>query len=688
MKRWIARAALAACTLSMAAPALAESWPSYLDYAYVYSSADPAALRARLEEYGKEAGIPLEDFTAKQYGPGALESDDTDELTIRRAAIAHLLLYLASGDPESLEESVDTIRELEDRLSRHENRYWYHYILAQRALESGQRFDFVGELLDLWLYVVVPLEAPYETLQTLSLSDSASSGFVSSLPYLYENVARLILLRSQEVGLDRDLDPLGAIVRMLYDGRVGAHPDVIPVELTSRDYLARIVTRLEGPDSDVGSLTFTLALFEASKHHDHARGFLAEDGLTPETVKALRVTAGAYETALNRADTLNGKATVYSRVLRQLGEVYAAKQRLGVDPDIEIPFSIEGAIEVFGELANEGREDWGALGYVSQEDYLSTLHRLWEEIQEVSLNAADYYLTRAVEQRHLADDHARSAARIYGRYLAFFHRFASGPDRALVPDSGYFAAYECARGYGDAMLAFATGSLSSAEMNLATQRYVSALKLFPFDRTLWSGLTSALERQGRESDYLELARPIAENVSRSRHVNAWIEADEPGAATVATLRRVFADSQALVYLGFAEASGAPALAEGLGELESRRDQAETRLAALHTRRDSIGRTDAPPARRADDAPGDATPPMPGIEGLELAALSREIADGKRLLETLDRQVEARKRALPLYRAALETDGLGDALRAQRDHPMHALLRRMYHEQRGGHEETE
>jgi hypothetical protein len=682
MKRWLT-SALATGLLVLATPVAADSWPAYLDYAYVYSSADAESLRARLDEYGREAGIPLADYTAKQFGAGALEGDGGDEATLRRAAIAHLLLYLAHGDPEALDQSVDTIRELEGRLTRHEDRYWYHYILAQRALESGQRFDFVGELLDLWLHVVVPLEAPYETLRTLSLSDSSSSGFVSALPYVYENVARLILLRSQEVGLDRDLDPLGAIVRMLHDGRVGTHPEVIPVELSSRDYLARIVTRLEGPDSDVGSLTFTLALFEASKHHDRARALLAEQGLSQETVKALRVAAGAYETALNRADTLNGRATVYSRVLRQLGEVYAAKQRLGVDPDIEIPFSIEGAIEVFGELAKSGRDDWGALGYVSEEDYLTTLHRLWEEVQEVSLNAADYYLTRAVDQRHLADDHARSAARIYARYLAFFHRFASSEQRALVPDSGYFAAYECARGYGDALLAFATGGLSAAEMDLATRRYVSALKLFPFDRTLWSGLTRALERQGRESDYLELVRPVAENVTRSRHVNAWIEAGEPEAEKIVTLRRAFSDSQTLVYLGFAEAEGAQALADGQGELEARRDEADRRLLALQQRREAFGRTDAPPARRADDpdAPG-----VPGIEGLELAQLSREIADTSRRLETLERQVEARQRALPLYRAALQTDGIADALRAQRDHPMHALLRRMYHEQRASAQE--
>jgi hypothetical protein len=686
MKRWLAQAASISCVWMLAAAAEAETWPSYLDYAYVYSSADADALRARLDEYGRDAGIPLEDFTAKQYGAGALDEAGDDEAEIRRAAIAHLLLYLSTGDPDSLDESVDTIRDLEDRLSRHENRYWYHYILAQRALDRGQRFDFVGELLDLWLYVIVPLEAPYETLRTLSLSDSNSAGFVSALPYLYENMARLILVRSQQVGLDRDLDPLGAIVRMLYDGRVGAHPDVIPVELTSRAYLARIVTRLEGPDSDVGSLTFTLALFEASKHHDHARALLAEQGFEPETVKALRVSAGAYERALNRADTLQGKATVYSRVLRQLGEVYAAKQRLGVDPDIETAFSIEGAIEVFADLAHAGREDWGALGYVSHEDYVGTLHRLWEEIQEVSLNAANYYLTRAVEQKHLADDHSRSAARIYARYLSFFHRFAASDDRALVPDSGYFAAYECARGYGDALLAFATGSLSSAEMQLATQRYVSALKLFPFDPELWSGLTTALERQGRESEYLELARPAAENVARSRHVDAWIENDEPGADQIATLRRAFADSQALVYMGFAEAAGAPALAEGLDELEARHDEAALQLVELTERRESIGRTDAPPARLADDGEPEQTLSIPDVESLELGDLSREIADAKRMVETLERQVEARKRALPLYRATLDTESLADALRTRRDHPMHALLRRMYHEQRAGFEE--
>ena len=477
------------------------------------------------------------------------------------------------------------------------------------------------------------------------------------------------------MGIDRDLDPLGAIVRLLHDGRVGSHSDVIPVELTSREYLARIVSRLDGPESDAGSLTFTLALFEASKYHDRARALLASSGLDAETVKALRVTSGAYETALNRAQTLQGQSAVYTRVLRQLGEVYAAKQRLGVDPDIETSFSIEGAIDVYRNIQHKGREDWHELGYATREQYVTATHRLWSEIQEVSLNAADYYLTRAVEQPHLAAERSRSAARIYARYLAFFHRFARADAREAVPDSAYFAAYEAARGFGDALTRYAPGRVSGKEMDLATRRYVSGLRLFPFDRGLWSSLTAALERQGRESDYLDLVRPVAEGVTRSRHVNSWIESQEPGARRIAVLRRAFADSQALVYLGFAEDADIAALEASIGELRVQRDGVEERLAALSQRREAYGHSvpAAPdPGAGSDSQVGE-------LAELELSDVASEIADSGRLIERLDKQIAARKRALPLYKATLGADGLADELRARRDHPVHTLLRRMFHE---------
>ena len=676
MRRALALLALLAC----AAPAAAEDWPAYLDYAYVYVSAEPDALRSRLAQYGKDAGIRLEDYARKQFGPGAVDDGSDEETRIRRAAVADLLLYLANGEPEHLDKSVDTVRELEDRLTRHENRYWYHTVLAHHALERGQRFDFVAEMLDLWLYVVVPLETPYETLQTLSLGDAPNTGFVAALPYLYENVARMILIRSQRMGVDRDLDPLGAIVRMLGDGRVGTHPDVIPVALSSREYVERITSRLDGPESDVGSLSFTLALFEATKLHERARALLAEKGFAEETVEAMRVAAGGYEKALARAETLQGQATVYSRVLRQLGESYAARQRLGVDPDFEITFSIEGAINVYDQLYRVGADDLASQGFDSREAYLASLHRLWEEIQESSLNGADYYLTRAAEKPALAHEMSRSAARIHSRLLAFFHRYANAENRDAVPDSAYFAAYEAARGTGDALVAFAPADVTPAELAMAVQRYVDALRLFPFERRGYVALTAALAKQGRESEYLDLARPVAESVAHSRQIESWLERGEEGSPQIANMRRALSDSQALVYLGFAEDASASSLAAGLEDVRAKRDKLARHLDDLARRRESIGRDDPGPAAPAPDSDAGVAASS-GLAELELAEIARELEDGKRELAKLDAQLGARTRALPLYQATQGSDGLSDSLRQRRDHPMHALLRRMYHESR-------
>ena len=677
---------LTATVLLPSAEALASTaspvWSAYLDYAYVFSSADQDALRERLTGYGEEAGISLETYISEYFETLApLEAEDGDEASTRRQAIAYLLDYLSRGQPESLERSVTAIQRLRTRLDRHENRYWYHYILAHRALEKGYAPDFVSAILAVWIGVVVPLEAPYETLQTLSLSDAPNSGFVSALPYVYENLARIILIRSQEMGLDRQLDPLAAIVRLLHDGRVGAHPDVIPAAASSRDYLERILQRLEGAESDDGSLTFTLALFEATKHHDQARTLLATEDLGSDTLHAMRRASGAYATALNRAVTVQGQCSVYTRVLRMLGELYAAKQRLGVDPELDIPFSIEGAIQVYTTLRGQLEGDWRSLGYRNADRrlYVEAMVQLWGEIQEASLNAADYYLTRSVENPHRADEYSRSAARVHNRYLSFFHQFATERGKEAVPDSAYFAAFEAARGFGDAILSYASES-TPPEVELATRRYRSALTLFPFDRELWPVLTAALGRHGRESEYAELVRPIAERVAHSRAVNTWIENDEVNAAEIRSLRLALSDSLVVMYLGFAEASAIAELEEDLVELVARRERVAHGLEDLTRQRDALRTGGSAPPAAPLDAEGEATE---GERRLDLAEVAQRIVDQSALLTKLDQQIEARSRALPLYKQTLGTDGLTRELRSQRDHPVHSLLRRMYHESRVG-----
>jgi hypothetical protein len=650
------------------------SWDDYLDFAYVFSSSDAEALSARLDQYAGEIGLPLDAYVKRTLEDREAKGGEESAQT-RRRAVAQLLQYLATREPAHLDKSVDTIEAFSDANSRHEDRYWYHYIHAHRALERGSDNEFVRHVLGLWMDVVVPLESPFETLQALSLSQSTNSGFVSALPYVFENVARIVLLRSQEMGMGFGLDPLASVVRLLADQRVGAFPDVIPVEASVRDYLERIIARLEGPESDGGALTFTLVLFEATKAHDKSRGLLATEGLSEPTIASIRAAGSAYARAVDLAETPSGQAAVYTRVLRQMGEVFAAKQRLGVDPDVEIPFTIEGALQVYGILHEAQDGEWKKLGFRKSgyESYVESMRGLWEEIQEATLNSADYYLARAVEDPARGAQLTRNAARLYARYLGHFERYATADATDFVPDSAYFAAYEAARGYGDTFVAYGIANPGPAEIQLAVERYQLALRAYPFDRTLWPSLTTALERRGRANDFLAIARPIAEVVSSSRHAGSWVAQDGAGSKTIETFRRALGDELVLMYMGFADATGLAELEKSLEDLRARRGDLSQKLEALAMKR-GAGTSDAPPAARATD--GEAAPRYGTAESRRIA---RELEDGGRQMAKLDKQISARARALPLFRAVVEAEELAPALRSQRQHPVHTLLRRLYHE---------
>ncbi len=145
-------------------------WEAYLDYAYVYVSADTQTLRERLDQYGQEAQMTLAEYIAIEGGVNkGSEGGVVDDEKTRRLAVALLLDYLSTREPQSLARSVDMITEFRDQNGRHENLYWYHYIMAHRALDKGSASEFTREILDLWMEVVVPLESSYESIKALSL---------------------------------------------------------------------------------------------------------------------------------------------------------------------------------------------------------------------------------------------------------------------------------------------------------------------------------------------------------------------------------------------------------------------------------------------------------------------------------------------------------------------------------------
>ena len=656
-----------------------QAWGWHLDDAYAYSSAQGEQLTSIVDGYAAETGMTLDAYVKRTLEDREAKGGE-DSVVTRRRAVAQLLQYLAHREPAFLDKSVDTIDLFRDPNSRHEDRYWYHYIHAHRALERGSDADFVEHVLGLWMDVVVPLESPFETLQALSLSQSANSGFVSALPYVFENVGRLVLFRSQEMGMSDGLDPLAAVVRLLADQRVGAYPEVIPVEVQLGAGLPRAhhqpprgsrVRRWQ-PDLHARSLRG-----DQGARQERA-GLLASEGLTDATIESIRAASSAYGRAIDLAETPSGQAAVYTRVLRQMGELYSAKQRLGVDPDVEVPFTIEGALQVYGMLHEAREGQWKRQGFRTSgyESYLESMRTLWEEIQEATLNSASYYLSRAEQEPARASALTRNAARLYARYLAHFERYATADATDFVPDSAYFAAYEAARGYGDAFVAYGFANPGPAEIQLAVERYQQALRAYPFDQTLWPSLTTALERRGRANDFLGIARPIAEDVAGSRHVASWVAQSAAGTRTIENFRRGLGDELVVMYMGFADVNGLTELEKSLDDLRTRRDALNTRLDDLAARRGGASGADSPPAAMSGDG---GTSSGVKFGTAESRRIARELEDGGRQLSKLDKQIAARARALPLFRAVVESPDMTQDLRSQRQHPVHTLLRRLYHE---------
>ena len=196
----------------------------------------------------------------------------------------------------------------------------------------------------------------------------------------------------------------------------------------------------------------------------------------------MRVTSAAYKTALDRADTVSGQCAVYTRVLRQLGEIYAAKQRLEVDPEIEMPFTIEDAIEVYDRLAEAQNDGWQDLGFTRSRRLRA------RDARALGGDPGDH-----AQRGGLLPDAERLAAAPRGRPTAGTPRTSTRATsrcsrstrraraRVAVPDSAYFAAHEAARGVGDAYLLYAAHP-TTEEVDLAIRRYRSAIRLFPFDR--------------------------------------------------------------------------------------------------------------------------------------------------------------------------------------------------------------
>ncbi|MAG34575.1 MAG: hypothetical protein CL908_27215 [Deltaproteobacteria bacterium] len=674
----------------VATPAAANdaSWNDYLDHAYVYSAADVEDLRQLLGRTTAVVGRSLSEYHAETFPALAARKAPIGERQIRRKAIAELLLYRTGELPGGIDLAAQTISTLADRLDRNENRYWYHMIQAHQALSAGNAEAFVDQMLSVWLEVITPLEVPFETYKTLALTENGNSGFVRTLPHLYESISRMILIQSQTAALDRDIDSLAAIVRILTDERVGADPDAIPIEATSKAFLDHVVARLDGPESDGGSLSYTLALVAAERTHQLARKRLAEDGFSDEAHAAVRDSVSAYQRAMRNANTLQGQVAIYTRALRQLGEVFSTGEREQTEVKVDIPFSIERALTLYETLHAAKDVGWERHGYVDQgrDAYLEAMQGLWAEIQDASFNAARYYMALRNPSGAMDDESIVHAMNHYSRYLHAFERFDGDPTGESLPNAAYFGAYLASRGIGDGVLFFDGGDASVDQLEEAIDRYTQALGFFPFDRELWATLAVALQRSGREGDFLAVATPVARQVVHSRHLDRWINNRSGWAGPLESFRNAFGNDRSLVYFGFADEEKLTELETEFTQLQRKRDEIGLSIASTRRERDDLYEERREAHRLAAIESGEENADAPRVAAPPRSPQSQTIAqlglDLERLSsngERLEVRIDAIAQSLPIFKATLGHDQLIWELTAQRDHPVHELLRRIAEE---------
>jgi hypothetical protein len=120
------------------------------------------------------------------------------------------------------------------------------------------------------------------------------------------------------------------------------------------------------------------------------------------------------------------------------------------------------------------------------------------------------------------------------------------------------------------------------------------------------------------------------------------------------------------------------LNDGLRDLKAKRGDLEETIVSLRSRRAVLDKT----LDTFSDGPAKIDSDAGSRRGLQVerSTLVQRIAELQRLVAKLDDQIEGRKAALPLYSAVFASDDLIPALRSQREHPVHTLLRRMFHEQ--------
>ncbi len=493
-------------------------WDNLLDVTYRFSWYPQEDLQQLLTEKGTEYGQTLEGYRDQLRQELQIETGAEDRVDAQGAgggqqwkkyyhlSLAEFCLFLTSGDELQLENAQAVMGILSGKAQQADVAFWLHLYTAYRQMLAQDAKGFSNAVYDLWQNVVLKLEVDNLRIQR----EIGKAGFVKSLPYLYENVAHLIIRRAIIEEQIPGLSSLGVIVLSINDK--------LTVENGYKTVVEATVERMRGLNSDNYNLNFAVAFLEAIASRNAFEG-----EQNPELLVAKYQRADSfYRLAWQWADSRKGKAAVLSQ---HMGFSTYVTRRLSDrdDPLTKQPFfgelpsaadrQLDQAIDLYNELADPRvrRGGYTLAGFYEYNNYLAAMHKLWDSTAKLGIMLSGYYEGTRQAVLH---GHIFPAESPLLKYLALFEQHARS-DADIVPDNAYFLAAFAAGELADLYRKLGDYSTGSQASELFFAYQLQAVEIFPLDIVGILQLAYQANQDGLVEDYFRYTSQIGQRLQDS-----------------------------------------------------------------------------------------------------------------------------------------------------------------------------
>ena len=509
------------------------SWDQWLDNAYQLTWLDQKDIDSWITENEKNTFDQKLTSFADQWEQRLSQTVVTGGIgsypdkAYRHLAIAHMLLYLRSADPDHLEKAMTAANReiLKSKIALPEVAFWYYYIRAHHNLAIRNQAEFVNDIFRLWFDVVLKLESAQFQFDSLPSLNNLR-GYYRSIPYLYRNLANLILRRAIVERRLPDIDSLGVIVLNLSQR--------MP-EKGYGQWIQNVVKRLSGPESDDFHLGYTVLLLEAERQRQRLEDVI-DSAMGPSLIEQSLVSVlDQYDYLYSLAKTRHGKATATTIQLNLISFVTSRLYQPGPQQTalLSIPLlkrqngkawhearnMVAQGIQVFYELSSPAirEHDWQANGFLTRETYVATMHDLWRAVMYNCMDTGIYY-EKFINPKQIATlrENMPLLQKVLTQYLAFFDYYAVKGDLDIVPDNAYFGAVEAAERLSE--IYYLAGSWSNGIQfyNSFFARRLEAAEIFPFDPGNYYLLAQRLAALGRLELYQKSLFMLAYRIRNSK----------------------------------------------------------------------------------------------------------------------------------------------------------------------------